>query len=170
MQTTKKKLWDLQGEYCIKCYLRYHGKVQRNEINHRSIYYFESVKMGHVHCIDKERQISTFWTVYCLKSWLCIWQAKHHALHLLQDEALNAYSFNFWKYLSTTMFHRHHNFLPNSTTVWMAACSDYLLSLIAPDFSRSLVVRNTFQPQLFCSSFEHALKHQAAERMFAASK
>lgn len=35
-------------------------KCKEIKLDHRSIYYFESVKMGHVHCIDKERQISTF--------------------------------------------------------------------------------------------------------------
>lgn len=41
----------------------------------------------------------------------CNWHAKHHTLHLLQDEALNAYSFPLWKHLSATIFHGFTTFL-----------------------------------------------------------
>jgi len=102
-------------------------KFKEMKLDHHPVCYFESVKMGCVHCIHKERQISTFWTGYCLKSQFCIWQAKHHTLQLLQDEALNAYSFHFWKLrspaLSTPMFQGHHNFLPQRALVWTAVCS-----------------------------------------------
>lgn len=81
--------------YCVE-------KCKERKFDYHPIYYFESMKMCHVCCTVKGRQIF-------LNSLLP--EIPIHALHLLQDEASASEN------VSTTVFHRHHNFLPKRTPV-----------------------------------------------------
>lgn len=167
----KEKALRFVREMLHKVPLQYHIEKHKEVI---PLSYLLLLKCGKVSCtLHRPKKANLhFLNSLVLEIAFCNWHAKYHTLHLLQDEALNAYSFPFWKHLSTTLsttiFHEFTtflqvNFTPNGTQAMaIPAVSDHTCS----EQGLGLDVHQKPPPAPVSSD---APEHQAAECMFAAA-